>query len=63
MPLVIPTWLAEALREQDGFDVTGHPDYIVTMDPPPRWPLGKPWPPQVTVTAPCWKCAAGTAAR
>lgn len=59
MPLVIGPRLAERLRDEAGWDVTGHPDFIVAEQPPPRWPLGQAWPPQVTVPGQaCWKCIA-----
>lgn len=59
MPLIIGPRDARAIREETGFDVTGHPDFIVHAGPPARWPPGQPWPPQVTVPGkPCWRCVA-----
>jgi hypothetical protein len=57
MTLVIGPRTAEAIREAFG---KLPPDVIVTVQPPARWPLDRPWPPKVTVAGkPCWQCVAG----
>lgn len=52
--LVVSRSVAAYLREH--FGELPH-DVLVTEQPPPRWPTGQAWPPQVTVTGPaCWQC-------
>ena len=57
MALIMSAAVADELREAYG-DL---PHDVIIDDPPPRWwPLDRPWPPRVTVTAPCWSCITGT---
>ena len=56
MPLIVTQEVAEALY---GDHIP--PDVIVTIPAPARWPLDKPWPPEVRKlnAPPCWKCFTG----
>lgn len=54
--LIISPAIADAMRALNGGELP--PGVIVTVQPPAHWPLGKPWPPKVTVAAPCWRCVA-----
>ena len=60
-PLIVSASVAAELFGLGVHEADLPPGVIIAVDAPARWPLGKPWPPKVTVPGkPCWRCVAGT---